>query len=139
MGKKKPTPYLKLLGPEKTQEQVFEVSADEVKTETQAYSAKHSLADGANISTNCALGNVHSVTLAGNRTLDNPTNLKAGATYLWIITQDGTGSRTLAYGTVFKFPGGTAPDLTIASGSVDILSGVSDGVNVYCNLLGDFS
>ncbi|MFB3069016.1 MAG: FHA domain-containing protein, partial [Acidobacteriota bacterium] len=30
MGKQKPTPYLKLLGPEKTQEQVFEVSADEV-------------------------------------------------------------------------------------------------------------
>ena len=26
MSKKQPTPYLKLLGPEKTQEQVFEVS-----------------------------------------------------------------------------------------------------------------
>ncbi len=30
MSKKQPTPYLKLLGPEKTQEQVFEVSSDEV-------------------------------------------------------------------------------------------------------------
>lgn len=41
-----------------------------------------------------------------------------------IITQDGTGSRTLplaSYGTKFKFPGGTAPTLTTAAGSVDVL------------------
>ena len=115
------------------------VAADEVKCQTQAYSDLNTLTDAVNISTNCANGNVHEITLEGNRTLDNPTNLKAGATYLWMFTQDGVGSRTLAYGTVFKFPGGTAPTLSTAIGAVDILSGVSDGTNVYCNLLEDFS
>lgn len=105
----------------------------------QVYSLENSLVDAANIATNCNLGNVHSVTLAGNRTLDNPTNLKAGATYIWIITQDGTGSRTLSYGTAFKFPGGTAPTLTTDANAVDILTGISDGTNIYCNLTGDFS
>ena len=114
------------------------IATDEWKVETQAYSAANALSDVATVATDCSDGNVHTVTLAGNRTLGAPTNLKAGATYLWIITQDGTGSRTLAYNAVFKFPGGTAPELTTAAGSVDILSGVSDGTNVYCNLLGDF-
>lgn len=89
------------------------------------------LADGANIATDCSVGNVFSVTLAGNRTLSNPTNHAAGATYLWIIKQDGAGNRTLAYGNAFKFPGGVVPTLSTAAGAVDILSGVSDGTNLY--------
>lgn len=117
----------------------WRVAVDECKTETQAYSALNTLTDDVDIDTDCADGNVHEVTLTDNRTLGAPTNLKAGATYLWIITQDGTGSRTLAYNAVFKFPGGTAPTLTTTAGAVDILSGVSDGTNVYCNLLGDFN
>lgn len=89
------------------------------------------LSDGTNIATDCSLGNVFSVTLGGNRTLSNPTNHVAGATYLWIIRQDGGGNRTLAYGTAFKFPGGVVPTLSTAAGAVDILSGVSDGTNLY--------
>ena len=62
------------------------------------------LSDGANIATDASLSNVFTVTLGGNRTLDNPTNLVAGRTYVWVITQDGTGGRTLAYGSNFDFP-----------------------------------
>lgn len=105
----------------------------------QAHSTSNALVDAATIATDCDLGNTHTVTLGGNRTLGAPTNLKSGATYLWTITQDGTGTRTLAYNAVFKFPGGTAPVLSTASGSVDILSGWSDGTNVYANLAADFS
>ena len=105
----------------------------------QAYSSMNTLSDAATIATDCSLGNVHEVTLTDNRTLGAPTNLKDGATYIWIITQDGTGSRTLAYNAVFKFPGGTAPTLSTAANSVDILSGVSDGTNIYCNMALDFS
>jgi hypothetical protein len=111
----------------------------EINTSGQAYSKENALADGANISSDMALGNVKTVTLAGNRTLDNPTNLKAGATYLWIIKQDVTGSRTLAYGTAFKWAGGTAPTLTTTANAVDIISGVSDGTNIYVNIAQDFS
>jgi hypothetical protein len=111
----------------------------EINTGGQAYSMEHSLVDAANISSDMALGNVKTVTLGGNRTLDNPTNLKAGATYIWIIKQDVTGGRTLAYGSAFKWIGGSAPTLTATANAVDIISGVSDGTNIYVNIAQDFS
>lgn len=89
--------------------------------------ARVALTDAANIATDSSLGNVFSVTLAGNRTLDNPTNLVDGGTYSWIVTQDGTGSRTLAYGALFKWPGGTVPVLSTAAGAVDLITAVYNG------------
>jgi hypothetical protein len=81
------------------------------------------LTDAANIATDASLSNNFTVTLAGNRTLDNPTNVVAGRVYVWTITQDGTGGRTLAFGSNFDFPGGTAPTLSTAAGAVDLLTG----------------
>jgi len=83
------------------------------------------LTDAASIATDLALSNNYSVTLAGNRTLANPTNIVAGQSGSLFITQDGTGSRTLAYGSYFKFVGGTAPVLSTAAASVDRLDYVS--------------
>ncbi len=103
----------------------------------QAWSDTDTLTDAATIATDCDNGNVHTVTLAGNRTLGAPTNLKNGATYIWIIKQDATGSRTLAYNAVFKFPGGTAPVLTTTGLAVDVLTGVSDGTNIHCQMVND--
>ena len=80
------------------------------------------LTDGATITPNFNNANNFSVTLGGNRTLANPTNLTAGQSGVIVITQDGTGSRTLAYGSYWKFPGGTAPTLTTAANSVDVLA-----------------
>jgi hypothetical protein len=79
------------------------------------------LTDGATITPDYSLGNNYSVTLGGNRTLANPTNLTAGQSGAIVITQDGTGSRTLAYGSYWKFPGGTAPTLTTTAAAVDVL------------------
>jgi len=100
--------------------------------------AQVALTDGANIATDASLGNVFSVTLAGNRTLLNPTNLVAGFTYIWNIKQDATGSRTLAYGALFKFPGGAAPVLTTAANSIDSLQAVYDGTVLRCSMTKDF-
>lgn len=80
------------------------------------------LTDGATITPDFSLGNNYSVTLGGNRTLANPTNITAGQSGVIVITQDGTGSRTLAYGSYFKFPGGTAPTLTTTASAVDVLA-----------------
>lgn len=77
------------------------------------------LTDGATITPNMASGNFFSATLAGNRTLANPTNVVAGQSGCFFITQDATGSRTLAYGGNWKFAGGTAPTLTTAANAVD--------------------
>lgn len=61
------------------------------------------------------------VTLGGNRTLGNPTNEKVGQSGVIRIVQDGTGSRTLAYGTDWEFAGGTAPVLTTTAAAQDLL------------------
>lgn len=95
------------------------------------------LTDGATINTNADLSNTFTVTLAGNRTLANPTNLRNGAIYTWRVRQDATGSRTLAYGSKFRWPGGTAPTLTTAANATDLISGqyFSDTDTILCNLL----
>ena len=77
------------------------------------------LTDGATITPDLADSNNFSVTLGGNRTLANPTNTVAGQSGSIFITQDGTGSRTLAYGSNFDFAGGTAPTLSTAAAAVD--------------------
>ena len=77
------------------------------------------LADGANISVDFNTGQNFTVTLAGNRTLDNPTNVTAGQTGSIFVTQDGTGGRTLSYDTSWEFPAGTAPTLTTTAAAVD--------------------
>lgn len=77
------------------------------------------LTDGATITPDFAVANNFSVTLGGNRTLANPSNLTAGQSGSIFISQDGTGSRTLAYGSQYDFIGGTAPTLSTAANAVD--------------------
>lgn len=79
------------------------------------------LTDGATITPDFSAGNNFSVTLGGNRTLANPTNIAAGQSGAITLTQDGTGSRTLAYGSYFKFSNGSAPVLTTTANAVDVL------------------
>lgn len=77
--------------------------------------------DATTVTLDFSLGNYFTVTLAGNRILGSPTNRVAGQGGAIFITQDATGSRTLSFGTSWKFPGGTAPTLSTAAGSVDRL------------------
>ena len=81
------------------------------------------LSDGANIALDLSLSNNYSVTLGGNRTLDNPTNAVAGQSGVIVVTQDGAGVRLLAYGSNYKAAGGLAslPALGTAAGSVSHL------------------
>lgn len=81
-----------------------------------------SLADGATITADFAQNSNWSVTLTGNRILANPTNLTVGQSGCIYITQDATGSRTLAYGSNWDFAGGTAPVLSTAANAVDVLA-----------------
>lgn len=80
------------------------------------------LTDGATITLNAAAGNVFTVTLGGNRTLANPTNPVDGQIIRVRITQDATGSRTLAFGTAYDFGGAGAPSLTTTASKVDVLA-----------------
>lgn len=59
------------------------------------------------------------LTLSGNITLANPAELTAGTTGSIFVVQDGTGSRTVAYGSVWDFAAGTAPTMTTTASAVD--------------------
>ena len=102
--------------------------ADTAKTDVvQTFSVAQrgavvALTDGATITPDFSLANNYSVTLGGNRTLENPTNIVAGQSGVITVTQDGTGSRTLAFGSYYKFAAGVAPSLTTAASSVDDLA-----------------
>jgi hypothetical protein len=78
-----------------------------------------SLTDGTSIAVDFNAGQNFAVQLAGNRTLESPTNCVAGQTGSIFVIQDGTGGRTLSYGTNWKFAGGTAPTLSTAISAVD--------------------
>jgi len=74
---------------------------------------------------------VATLTLTANTTFDAPTQMIDGAFYSLIIIQDGTGSRTASWNTVFKWAGGTAPTLTTTAAAKDIFVWRSDGTNMY--------
>ena len=99
--------------------------ADTAKTDVaQTFTAGQrgeitALTDGSTITPDLADSNNFSVTLGGNRTLANPTNITAGQSGSIFVTQDGTGSRTLAYGSYWDFAGGTAPTLSTTANAID--------------------
>ena len=96
-----------------------------------AYSPTGTLTDGATIAWDTSAIQVAQVTMAGNRTFSAPTNLIDGAFYALIIIQDGTGSRTATFNSVFKFASATAPTLTTTANARDIIVFQSNGTNLY--------
>ena len=77
------------------------------------------LTDGATITPDFLTNSTFTVTLGGNRTMANPTNLIPGQAGSIFIVQDGTGSRTLAWGSYWNFINGTAPTLSSNANTVD--------------------
>jgi len=80
------------------------------------------LTDGATITPDFGANQNFTVTLGGNRTLANPSNVtsdKVGQVGSIFVVQDGTGSRTLSFGSNWDFINGTAPTLSTAASAVD--------------------
>jgi hypothetical protein len=98
-------------------------TADRALSTDQVWSAaaEVTLTDAATIAVDMDSFINAKVTLAGNRTLGNPTNEKVGQSGVIRVIQDATGSRTLAYGTDWEFAGGTAPTLSTAANAEDLL------------------
>jgi hypothetical protein len=98
-------------------------TADKLLSTDQVWGAmaEVALTDGANIALDLSTGFDFSVTLAGNRTLSNPTNAKVGQRGRIRVVQDATGSRTLAFGTSYEFTNGVALTLTTTAAAEDVL------------------
>ena len=61
------------------------------------------------------------VTLTGNITTMNVSNIKAGQAGQIRFIQDGSGSHTTVWSSTFKFAGGAAPTLSTLANAVDVL------------------
>ena len=91
------------------------------------------------ITVNFAVGNNFVVTLGANRTLKAPTNATAGQTGEIYFIQDGTGSRTISFNAVYKFPSGSVPSASTSIGAVDIMVySARSGTVVDAVMLKDF-
>lgn len=80
------------------------------------------LTDAATIDVDASLGSNFKVTLAGNRALANPTNIADGQVLNFRIKQDGTGSRTLTFGSKYLFPAASPPILSTDPDALDFMS-----------------
>lgn len=82
------------------------------------------LTDGATVTFNLSTCNQGRVVLGGNRTIDFTNETQAlGQGIRFIVCQDGTGSRALTWDSVVLWAGGTAPTLTTAANSCDVIAG----------------
>ena len=91
-------------------------SLSETQTFTKAQRGSSvTLTSGATITPDFAAGNNFDLALGVNATLANPTNIVAGQSGAIVITN---GAYTLAYGSYWKFPSGTAPTITQSAVSV---------------------
>lgn len=88
---------------------------------------------------NLAENQVAKLEVTTTATMNNPTNAVDGATYMLTVTQGTGGNNTLSFGTAYKFPGGTAPTLSVGSGDVDVIAFVSNGSVLYGVTSQDFS
>jgi len=94
------------------------------------YSANTSTA----ITVDLTNGTVQNLTLTGNATITMPTAV-AGKSFIIILSQDGTGGRTVTWSTV-SWPSATAPTVTSTASKRDIFSFFSNGTSWFGTTIG---
>lgn len=108
--------------------QLLTASAAHVLTPDVYWAAQQpvALVDAATIAVDLSAGInfkvAFTVTIAGNRTLALPTNLKVGQSGRIRVQQDGTGGRSLAFASGYRPDGNTTfPELNTAANAVTVL------------------
>jgi hypothetical protein len=86
------------------------------------------------ITVSLANGTVQLLTLTGNATITMPT-VGAGKSFIIMLKQDGTGSRSVTWSTV-TWPAATAPTITGTANKQDIYSFFSDGTSWFGTTIG---
>jgi hypothetical protein len=74
-------------------------------------------------------GNLYKIVLSEHATLQNPTTPIIGATYMFLINQNATGTWTLSYGNQFLFPDGIAPIIDLSGNSKNLITTIFDGTH----------
>lgn len=76
--------------------------------------------EGPTTTIDASVGNHQKLTLTGNRVMAAPTNVVNGQPLVLMVIQDGTGSRTLTWNSVFVFENGLTPTLSPSPGAIDL-------------------
>ena len=79
---------------------------------------------------NLSDGTIQILTLTGNCTFTFPT-ATAGKSFLLMLKQDGTGSRTATWPASVKWPASVAPTITATANRLDKFVFTADGTNWY--------
>jgi hypothetical protein len=109
------------------------VLTDQVNTFTKAqFSQPVTLTSGPNIPVDGSASNLFKVTLNQNATLDNLTNVGDGR-YTFLVTQDGTGSRTLSFDNRYRFHNGLN-SIDSTAGSTSVIKCVAFDTVLYCTI-----
>ncbi len=90
----------------------------------------NSLTDGATINWDVATAQNTKVTLGGNRTIAAPTNLVANGFYSLMIQQDGSGSKTVTWNSIFKWGDAGTPVLSTGANKRDLFTFYYDGTDL---------
>ena len=98
--------------------------------------ASAQLTDSANIDTDASIAENFYVILAGNRTMNAPTNPVNWKKIRYLLYQDNTGSRTLSWDASFRFSATLpSPTLTTTAGYMDIVEFVYNPISLYWDCL----
>jgi hypothetical protein len=104
----------------------------------QAYAVPVTVTFATTVSLDFTRANDFQITLTGNATFVPVGHQPGQAGNIWLV-QDGTGSRTAAWDSTFKFPASTAPTLTTTSSAVDVVPyAVRTSTAIGAAFLGDF-
>ena len=99
--------------------QEFATVSGGVKLYGHSESVITALTSASSVTIDFSLSNHFSITMGHNIAFGNPTTESVGQSGTIVLTQDGTGSRTASWGSLFLWAGGTAPTLSTAANSVD--------------------
>ena len=101
-----------------------------INHQSGTYQTLQSDTDGATVTFDMSVSNLHTVTLGGNRTLAL-SNVAAGQSFVLRLAQDATGSRTVTWFTTIKWAGGAAPTLTTTASKTDVFGFICTSAGNY--------
>ena len=124
----------------------LDIGAAYVSLQGQQFAGSQATAVTSIISTSSSLGvdlrlnNDFAHTMTENTTLQNPIAVVIGAKGRIIFTQHASSAKTLAFGSSYKFEGGTVPAISTSVGSTDSLYyDAVTSTQILCNLKKGFS
>jgi len=111
-----------------------------VRIDGQSYNVLETISSVTSWTPDWDSGNVQTMELSGATTINNPSNIEVGATYIIILKQDAEGTHTVSWGSQYKFPAGTAPTITTTANKADVITLIAYSSTVLmCTSVQDFA